>query len=52
MSYNCKSNHSPLQAVELKGGTKYLQSALPLEGGEKNGKLFYVGKVQFSFLIS
>jgi len=53
MSYNCKSNHSPLQAVELKGGTKYLQSALPLEGGEKwKTILCRKGPIQFSHKLA
>ena len=54
-SYNCKSNHSPLQAVELKGGTKYLQSALPLEGGggEKwKTILCRKGPIQFSHKLA
>jgi hypothetical protein len=49
MSYNCKSNHSPLQAVELKEGTNFLQSAL-----KENWKtiLCRKGPIQFSHKLA
>ena len=49
MSYNCKSNHSPLQAVELKGGTNFMQSAL-----KENWKtiLCRKGPIQFSHKLA
>jgi hypothetical protein len=49
MSYNCKSNHSPLQAVELKECTNFLQSAF-----KENWKtiLCRKGPIQFSHKLA
>ena len=49
MSYNRKTNHSPIQGVELKGGTNYLHSALKKNWGTI---LCRKGPIQFSHKLA
>jgi hypothetical protein len=51
MSYNRKTNHSPIQGVVLKGGTKYLHTA-PLKGQNWETILCSKGPIKFSHKLS